>query len=310
MGSPDFAVPSLQELQARHDVVGIVTGPDRPAGRGQRLSETPVKRAAQELGLATFQPDTLRAPGALAALRAWRPDVIVVAAFGQILRKEVLGLPPHGCVNVHASLLPRHRGAAPIPAAILAGDRETGVTIMQMEAGLDTGPILAQRAEPIAPDDTTDTLTGRLARLGAELLVETLPGFLSGRVCPAPQDESRATYARPLRKADGQLDWTRPAEELARSVRAFFPWPGAFAIWEGVPLKILRARADPNFAGMPGLTFIADGKITVGAGDGALVLDEIQPAGRRPMPAVDFARGAPNFVGATLTFNPQPHPWP
>ncbi|MBI3764167.1 MAG: methionyl-tRNA formyltransferase, partial [Chloroflexi bacterium] len=194
MGSPDFAVPSLRALCAGHEIVGVVTQPDRPAGRGRRLAESAVKVTARELGLPIIQPESLRAPGALAALRDWSPDAIVVADFGQILRQDVLHLPPFGCLNVHASLLPRHRGAAPIPAAILAGDAETGVTIMKMDAGLDTGPILARRSEAIHPDDTTATLTARLARLGADLLSETLPAYLARQITPQPQDDSQATY--------------------------------------------------------------------------------------------------------------------
>ena len=300
MGSPDFAVPSLRALCAGQSVVGVVTQPDRPAGRGRRLADSAVKVAARELGLPTIQPETLRAPDALAALRDWSPDAIVVAAFGQILWKDVLDLPPFGCINVHASLLPRHRGAAPIPTAILAGDAETGVTIMKMDAGLDTGPILARRSEAIRPDDTTATLTARLARLGADLLVGTLPACLAGQIAPQPQDEARATYAKQLRKEDGQLDWSRSADELARWVRAFFPWPGAFTLWEGQPLKILRAHADPNLSAPPGHVFDAEGQPAVGTPGGALVLDEIQPAGRKPMPAADFARGARHFIGVTL----------
>ncbi|MBI3761550.1 MAG: methionyl-tRNA formyltransferase, partial [Chloroflexi bacterium] len=291
---------SLRALCAGHEIVGVVTQPDRPAGRGRRLAESAVKVTARELGLPIIQPETLRAPDALAALRDWSPEVIVVAAFGQILRKEVLDLPPFGCVNVHASLLPRHRGASPIPAAILAGDAETGVTVMKMDAGLDTGPILARRAEAIHPDDTTATLTVRLARLGAELLSETLPAYLARQITPQPQDDSQATYAKQLRKEDGQLNWSRPADELARRVRAFFPWPGAFTLWEGQPLKILRARADPNLSAAPGVVFMVEGTAAIGTASGALVLDEVQPAGRKPMPAADFARGTRHFIGVTL----------
>ena len=300
MGSPEFAVPSLRQLHAQHTLVGVVTQPDRPSGRGKRLSEPAVKQAARELGLALIQPASLRQPEALSTLRAWSPDLVVVAAFGQILRKEVLEMPAHGCLNVHASLLPRHRGAAPVAAAILAGDEQTGVTIMQMDAGLDTGPIVAQREEPILPDDTAGSLSRRLAQIGAALLLEALPGYLAGQIRPRPQDDSQATYARPLRKEDGLLNWGSPATDLARRVRAYQPWPGAFAIWQGQPLKILRAHAASGFSARPGLVLDQPGGIAVGTGHGALVLEQVQPAGRRPMAATEFARGARNFIGSDL----------
>ncbi|MFW6164513.1 MAG: methionyl-tRNA formyltransferase [Planctomycetota bacterium] len=232
MGTPDFAVPSLTALHDAHHVVGVVTQPDRPAGRGRDLHQSAVKRAAVERGLPVFQPPSLRTPEAVARLAEWKPEVIVVAAFGQILTEEVLELPPYGCLNVHASLLPRWRGAAPVAAAILAGDEVTGVTIMKMDAGLDTGPILAQRREPIRADDTRTALTQRLSLLGAELLAETLPAYLAGELVPQPQDDE-ATLAERLRKADGRLDWSRPALVLDRKIRAFTPWPGTFTFWQG-----------------------------------------------------------------------------
>ncbi len=243
MGTPEFAVPSLRALAEHHTLVGVVTQPDRPTGRGQQVVASPVKQFAVQAGLPLIQPRKLKEPEAMGQLAAWAPDVIVVAAFGQILKPAVLDLPPHHCLNVHASRLPRHRGAAPIPAAILAGDAETGVTIMQMDAGLDTGPILAQRSEPIRPDDTTLTLGERLARLGAALLVEVLPDYLAGKLTAQPQDHTRATVAPQLKKEDGHLDFSRPAVELERRVRAFRPWPGAFASWSGRPLKIICAAA-------------------------------------------------------------------
>jgi methionyl-tRNA formyltransferase len=252
------------------------------------------------LGLPTLQPPRLRAPEALAALRQWAPDLIVVAAFGQILPQSVLDLPAHGCLNVHASLLPRHRGAAPVAAALWAGDAETGVTIMKMDAGLDTGPILARRATPIQSDDTTGTLAERLGQLGADLLIEILPAYLAGDLRPEAQDSSQATYAGQLKKEDGQLDWGQPAEALARRVRAFSPWPGAFTLWQGQPLKILRARAAPGRSAAPGLVVESGEGIAVGTSAGVLVLEEVQPAGRRPMLAGAFARGARGFVGSDL----------
>jgi methionyl-tRNA formyltransferase len=309
MGTPAFAVPSLQALLQQHTVAGVVTQPDRPAGRGRQVQEPAVKQAARAAGLPVIQPRRLREPEAMEQLRAWAPDVIVVAAFGQILRPEVLDLPLHGCLNVHASLLPRHRGAAPVAAAILAGDAQTGVTLMRMDAGLDTGPMLAQARLPITPDDTTQTLTDRLAPLGGRLLAEKLPLYLAGELPAQPQDEAAATYAPQLKKDDGHLDFARPALELERRVRAFQPWPGAFALWpeaeapgELRPLKILRtAVVDELLDGVPpGVVAATARGPAVAAAEGALLLLEVQPPGKRPMPAADFARGARGFLRARL----------
>ncbi len=306
MGTPEFAVPSLKALVQAHRVVGVVAQPDRPAGRGRQVASPPVKAAAQAAGLPIIQPRRLSEPAAMAQLQAWQPDLIVVAAFGQILRPAVLELPASGCINVHASLLPRHRGAAPIAAAILAGDGETGITIMRMDAGLDTGPILVQRTERIAPDDTAASLAARLAELGATLLIETLPDYLAGRISPRVQDESLATYAPQLKKEAGQLDFARPAAELARRVRAFSPWPGTFALLshaegEATPLKVLRAEALEDTVGGPGVVAATPRGPAVGCGDGALLLVEVQPPGKRPMAGADFARGARAFIGSILT---------
>jgi len=302
MGTPEFAVPVLVALAETHQVVGVVTQPDRPAGRGRRLTASPVKQVALEHGLPLFQPQSLRLPAAVAQLAAWRPEVIIVAAFGQILRQDVLDLPPHGCLNVHGSLLPRWRGAAPVAAAILAGDEITGVTIMQMDVGLDTGPILAQREEPIRPDDTRATLGERLARLGAALLVETLPAYLAGDLLPRPQPEEGVTYARQLRKEDGLLDWSRSAVELDRQVRAFTPWPGAFTLWRGRRLRVLRATPRPTWRGdaPPGTMIALTDGVAVATGKGALRLEKVQLAGRRPMDITAFLRGQRDFVGSRL----------
>lgn len=300
MGSPEFALPSLQALAERYPLAGVVTQPDRPAGRGRALTPPPVRLLAERLGLPVIQPQRLRDPQAMDQLRAWAPDLIVVAAFGQILRPELLALPERGCLNVHASLLPRWRGAAPVQAAILNGDRETGVSIMAMDAGVDTGAVLSQRATPIAPDENAGSLTARLAELGAALLIETLPPYLSGELLPRPQNESRATYAPMLKKDDGRLDFTRPAEELARRVRAFNPWPGAFTTWQGQRLKILRAHAveiDRTDGRAPGRATVHEGLPALIAGRGLLVLDEVQPAGKRAMPGRLFLQGARGWAG-------------
>jgi methionyl-tRNA formyltransferase len=292
MGSPEFALPALNGLAENCRVEGVVTQPDRPAGRGRELTPPPVKSLAQELNLPVIQPAKLSEAEAMEQIKAWRPDVIVVAAFGQILRSKVLDLPPHGCVNVHASLLPRWRGAAPIQAAILHGDEETGITIMKMGPGVDTGPILSQQAIPITSEDTAGSLSPRLAELGARLLLETLPGYVSGDIQPQSQDDSQATYAPMLKKSDGKLDFSQPAEDLARRVRAFNPWPGTFFLWQGERLKVHRAHAAEAPSPPSGETVIYDDLPAVGTGDGLLVLEKVQPAGKKPMAGEVFLHGA------------------
>ncbi len=301
MGTPTFAVPALRALAARHRVVGVVTQPDRRAGRGRRLVFSPVKEVALELGVPLFQPTTLRTEEAVQRLAAWQPEVIVVAAFGQILRRPVLELPPWGCLNLHASLLPRYRGASPVAAAILAGETTTGVSLMLMDEGMDTGPILARKSCPIAPDDTTGSLTARLAEMGAQLLLETLPGWLAGEVQAVPQDETQATYCPLLRKEDGRLDWSRPAVYLDRQVRAYNPWPGAFTDWQGKRLKVLRAcPRSEGVEGEPGLVVTLPSGLGVVTGEGVLELLEVQLAGKKPLPAAAFARGRRKFIGSVL----------
>ncbi|MFZ2362704.1 MAG: methionyl-tRNA formyltransferase [Anaerolineae bacterium] len=302
MGTPDFSVPTLAALlHGGYDVIAVVTQPDRPAGRGRRLELSPVKTFAIQHDLPVLQPPTLKAPEVVAELAELRPDVIVVAAFGQILRPALLELPPYGCINVHASLLPRWRGAAPVQAALLAGDQVTGSTIMRMDAGMDTGPILAQAALAIQPDDTGGTLTARLAQQGAELLAETLPRWLAGQITPQPQDARLATLCRPLRKEQGLIDWARPASEIARAVRAFNPWPAASTVWHGQQLRVLRAKALAGPAGQePGWVSQAEGALVVATGDGLLRLDELQLAGRAAMSAFDFARGQRSFAASRL----------
>jgi methionyl-tRNA formyltransferase len=298
MGSAEFSLPALRGLAEQFSVVGVVTQPDRPAGRGRRLRPPPVKVLAEELGLPVIQPRRLREPEAMERLREWAPELIVVAAFGQILRPDVLGLPPHGCVNVHASLLPRWRGAAPVQAAILNNDAETGITIMLMDPGVDTGPLLSQRALPILPRDTAGTLSERLSRLGGELLLETLPGYLSGEVQPQPQDEAGATYAPMLKKKDGRLDFNQTAGELERRVRAFSPWPGTFMEWQGQPLKIHTASAiSESHWNRPGSRCTYAGLPAVGTGRGLLVLEVVQPAGKKAISGQDFLRGARDWEG-------------
>ncbi|NOH04388.1 MAG: methionyl-tRNA formyltransferase [Chloroflexi bacterium] len=291
MGSPEFALPALRSLATHYEVVGIVTQPDRASGRGRELKAPPVKSLALELNIPVIQPPKLREPEAMRQLQAWNPDLIVVAAFGQILRKEVLDLPKFGCINVHASLLPRWRGAAPINAAILAGDEETGVTIMKMDTGLDTGPMLSKRAVRIKPDDTAGSLTGTLSTLGADLLIETLPNYLDGKLTPQPQPEEGATYAPMLKKEDGLLDFNQPAVDLERKVRAMNPWPGAWFQWNGAPLKVHRAHVEQGQA-EAGQRLVAQNQPAVGGGGGLLILDEVQPPGKKSMSGKSFLAGA------------------
>jgi methionyl-tRNA formyltransferase len=296
MGSPEFALPILRALANCYTVVGVVTQPDRPAGRGRILTSPPIKCLADELDLPTIQPSRLSAPEAFQQLQAWAPDLIVVAAFGQILRPAVLDLPKYGCVNVHASLLPRWRGAAPIQAAILHGDDLTGATIMRMDPGVDTGPILSQKTISITNQDTAGYLSVRLSLLGAELLLETLPGYLSSKITPRSQDESLATYAPMVKKADGLLDFARPSAELARQVHAYNPWPGAFMYWNGQVLKIHRAHIALAPASAWGRQTIHQGSPAMTSADGLLVLDELQVSGRKAQSGVDFLRGARNWA--------------
>lgn len=297
MGSPDFALPSLHALASVYEVVGVVTQPDRASGRGRGLKSPPVKTLAQELGIPTIQPEKLRAPEALVQLHAWDPDLIVVAAFGQILRKDILELPRYGCINVHASLLPRWRGAAPINAAILHGDEKTGVTIMKMDVGLDTGPVLTQRPIRLTRDDTAGSVTETLSHLGADLLIQTLPDYLSGKITPIPQPEDAATHAPMLKKEEGRLDFTRPVDELERRVRAFNPWPGAFMDFDGTLLKIHRAHAaDEAGIAVAGRRLVYRDQPAVGAAGGLLVLDEVQPAGKKTMSGKSFLSGARSWA--------------
>lgn len=295
MGSPDFALPALRSLSKHYQVVGVVTQPDRASGRGRELKAPPVKTLALELGIPVIQPEKLREPEAMQQLHQWNPDLIVVAAFGQILKKDVLDLPQYGCINIHASLLPRWRGAAPINAAVLAGDEETGVTIMKMDVGLDTGPMLSKRSIRIKPDDTSGSLFEALATLGADLLIETLPAYMDGKISPQPQPEEGATYAPMLKKEDGLLDFTQPAIELERRIRAMNPWPGAWFEWNGAPFKIHKAHVGQGRA-EAGKKLIEQNQPAVGAGGGVLILDEVQPAGKKPMSGKSFLAGAKTWA--------------
>ena len=289
-GTPPFAVPSLRACQAVGAVVAVVTQPDRPRGRGQHVAPSAVKEVAERAALPVLQPPRLKGTDFGERLRALRLDVAVVAAYGRILPPDVLSAPRLGCLNVHASLLPRWRGAAPIQWAIASGDAETGVCLMQMEAGLDTGPVLALRRTPILPEDTSETLHVRLAELGGELVRDEVPRFLAGTLTPRPQPAEGVTLARMVEKEDGRLDWTRPAVELERRVRAFVPWPSAWTQLGPHLLKVWRAVVVPG-SGPPGTVLAAHGTLDVASGDGALRLLEVQPEGKRRMNAAEFLSG-------------------
>jgi len=292
MGSPDFSLPTLRQLAQNYQVVGVVTQPDRASGRGRELKAPPVKLLAQELNIPVMQPQKLREPEAMQQLREWNPDLIVVAAFGQILKKDVLDLPKYGCINVHASLLPRWRGAAPINAAVLAGDEETGVTIMKMDVGLDTGPMLSMKKIRITPDDTAGSLFEALSTLGADLLIETLPAYMDGKIAPESQPEEGATYAPMLKKEDGRLDFNQSTVELERRIRAMNPWPGAWFEWNGNLLKVSRGVVGEGKGKEVGSRLIVDGRPAVRCADGVLILDEVQPPGKKVMPGKAFLSGA------------------
>lgn len=302
MGTPRFGELVLRALIGQYPIAAVVTQPDRQAGRGRRMHTSAVKALALQHGLPILQPRKVAEPTVVQKLQEMAPDVIVVAAFGQILPSAVLSLAEHGAVNVHASLLPHHRGAAPIPAAILADDEQTGITIMLMDEGIDTGPILSQAALDIDPDDTTASLTEKLGHLGGELLLDALPRWLAGEIAPRQQDGSLATYAGLLRRNDGYIDWTESAEQIARRCRAYDPWPGTSTLWDGRKLKIVRAR--PLSAELPhhspGEVVRLDCEIAVATGQGLLILEEVQLAGKRQLPAGDFVRGQRGFVGSIL----------
>ena len=294
MGTPEFAAVCLEAIcAAGHEVALVVTQPDRPAGRSREPVPPPVKTLARKRGLPLIQPGRMDEPGALKALRDAAPEAIAVAAFGHILKREILDLPRLVCVNAHASLLPKLRGAAPIQWAIAGGETETGVTAMLMDEGMDTGPVLLQRKIPISPDDTGGTLHDKLAPIAGELLVEALKGLDQGSLTPIPQDESLATYAPLLKKSDGKLDFRQEAETLARRVRAFDPWPGTFAAIKGEQVKITRAKAEPGGSSKaPGrVARVSPEGIVIACGRGLLRALELQPAGKRRMSAAEFLAG-------------------
>jgi len=294
MGSPAFAVPSLNALAERPDigqVVGVFTQPDKRAGRGRKLTPCPVKVAADARGIPTYQPKSVRKPEALEMLASFEPDLVVVTAYGKILPSAILTAAPLGCINVHASILPRYRGASPITQAIIAGDAQTGVSIMQLDEGMDTGAVHSQRAIPIEPDDTCGTMSIKLAELGAKLLLDTMPAILSGKSEPQAQDDSLATHAPLLSKEDGRLDFSQSASVLERRIRGYSPWPGAFTTFGEDRVLVAKATLSDG-SGAPG-SIIGTTKrgIQVACGQSALLLEEVRPAGRKLMPATAWSSG-------------------
>ncbi len=298
-GSPRFAVPTLKALiDSRHSVTAVVTQPDRRRGRGGQLSPTPIARAAESAGIPLLKPDKPRGEAFVASLTEAAPDVFVVAAYGEILRPEVLALPVRGAFNVHASLLPAYRGAAPVTRAILDGRESTGITIMRMEAGLDTGPICLQAKEPIHADDSAGAVTERLAVLGATLMIDALGRLEAGTLNETLQDNGLASYAEKVTAEEARLDWSAGVASIERAARAFDPWPGAWTTWRGERLKVFRLRPTNGGDGAPAGTVISvDPEPVVAAGDGLVVVDTVQPAGGERMSGSDWARGRQLNVG-------------
>ena len=320
MGTPYFAVPALEALieGARpgsvlpegYEIASVITRLDKPAGRGKEIIYSPVKQAALSHGIPVWQPGSLKRPENIEALAACKADLYIVAAFGQILPQAVLDQPRYGALNIHASLLPRYRGVSPISEAILQGDTQTGVTIMLIDAGVDTGPVLLKRSIPIAEDDTTGSLTVKLAALGAEALLEALPLWVQGKITPQPQDEQKASYTHMLHKEDGEIAWNHPAALLAREIRAYTPWPSAYTYWRGKLLKIVSAHAmmpEPAQEAKPGTVGLRkEGNqqvLSVVTGNGLLAVDSLQLEGKKAMNAAEFIRGYPQIVGEVLGRN-------
>jgi methionyl-tRNA formyltransferase len=317
MGTPSYAVPALEALAAHrapgdvlesgYEIVAVITRPDKPSGRGKEIVFSPVKQAALAHGLHVWQPGSFKRAENVEALAAYHADLFVVAAFGQILPQAVLDLPRYGTLNIHASLLPRYRGASPISEALLQGERETGVTIMLIDAGVDTGPLLLARRVPIEPDETTGSLTEKLAQVGAEALLEVLPRWIAGEIQPQAQDEQLATHTHMVKREEGEIDWSRPADYLARMSRAYTPWPGAYTTWRGKLLKI--ASAHP--ANAPSSQELAPGTVVtsrehgqpsllVATGNGLLSVERLQLEGKKEVSANEFLRGYPHIQGDRL----------
>ena len=306
MGTPQFAVSPLRALAAAgYEIAGVVTRTDKPAGRGRSLTAPPVKYAAMEMRLPVFQPKRVRDTAFIDQLKSIGPEVVIVAAYGQILPREILVLPQFGCINIHASLLPSFRGAAPVNWAIIKGEMETGITIMQMDEGMDTGAILLQEKIAIDPADTAGSLTERLSAVGANLITKALPLIADGRLLPLPQEASHATLAPLLKKDDGLIDWRIPAVDINNHIRGLSPWPGAHTFMDGKTIKIIAAEAVSG-TGEPGLLYEKEEQVLeIGTGKGLLRIVRLQPEGKRPMSAGEYLRGHHGLVGKRFSVSPR-----
>jgi methionyl-tRNA formyltransferase len=314
MGTPQFAVPALEALIAHaapgdvlpegYEIVTVITRPDKPAGRGREIVFSPVKQSALQHQIPVWQPGSFKKPENSAELAGYKADLYIIAAFGQILPQSVLDQPGYGTLNIHASLLPKYRGADPIAETILQGDKETGISIMLLDAGVDTGPVLLRRSLVIADSDTTSSLTLRLAEIGAQALLEALPLWVGGTLVPEPQNEEKASHTRMLRKEDGLIDWSRPASVIARQVRAYSPWPSAYTYWEGKMCKVLKAQVQAMTSekeiapGMVGVRELAGHQVLgVATGSGVLIIQQLQLEGKKAMNAEEFLRGYAQIAG-------------
>jgi len=309
MGTPEFAVPCLEHLVLNgHEVVAIYTQPDKPAGRGRAPASSAVKKLAQAIGLPVLQPVSLKRSDVVEQLAGFHPDAIVVAAYGQILPQQVLDIPQHGCINIHPSLLPKYRGASPVAAAILAGDEFAGVSIMLMDRGLDTGPILSRAMISVSAQDTTESVTAKLSQVAARMLEDTLAGWVRGEIAPQPQNEAEATHSLQISKEDGEIDWRLPAIEIWRRVRAYYPWPGCYTRWQGKQLKIIEALPLPvektieagRIVALTPAVGKAEAAFGVQTGEGILGVMKVQLEGKRTISAAEFLRGQRQFIGAKL----------
>lgn len=303
MGTPDFAVPILNKLiNSEYKPIAVITEPDKKVGRKQILTPPPVKVLAEKHNIPVLQPEKIR--DSKLEIRDLKPDLIIIAAYGQIIPAEILNIPKYGCLNVHPSLLPKYRGSSPIQTAILNGDEKTGVTIMQVTEKMDAGPILANSEIQISKSDTTEELSKKLSKVGAQLLIETLPKYLSGEIKPQPQDDTQATYCQLIKKEDGHINWNKKADEIERMTRAFHPWPGTFTFWNSKLIKIFPPinyqLSTINYR--PGIIFLtSDKKLAIACKDGYLIVEKLQLEGKKTTSAKDFLNGHPNFIGSQLT---------
>jgi len=307
IGTPDFAIPAFQALieDEQFEIIAVITQPDMPVGRKQILTPPPIKEIASSYGLPILQPEKILT--ITKKIKKLNPDLIVVIAYAQLIPEAILKIPKFGCINVHGSLLPKYRGAAVIQAPILHGDKQTGVTIMKMDKGLDTGPILTQAAIDIAPAETAGTLYDKLSQLGGELLVNTLKKYIAGKIKPQSQNQAKASFVRQLKKEDGLINWAKPAVEIERLIRAMTPWPSAWTWWKDKRIKIIAVQRQPLPINSykPGKTFIYNRGLAVQCGKNALIIKKLQPAGKKEMASEEFLRGHENFIGTILSQHQQ-----